>query len=344
MLARFTTGHRRRDLAVVISAIALLAASCSSSTSRTVQIPADGPPTTRSPDLGRTITDPTSQAEPTDTTVAVAQPDGATQGNVIHVLGSVRSTPIESEAWEADIPIVQDDLATIASVNCNLADDCDLDAIADWAAGRVDVLNLATSANVLSVDELLSFQGLLEERGVAVVGFGEVLQSAERPFIFVSGDLTVSVHALSMVAVPEVQAGEATAGIAGPPSFSAVLDAVATSRDAEQGTVVIVDWGGLEDRAPNPEQTLVVEQLIDAGANAVVGHGPDFLQRFDQIGEGVAAYALGNTVSASEDPLRRDTAVLRLEFARPGRSCLLPATATAQGPTLDDQDGLACAG
>ena len=83
-------------------------------------------------------------------------------------------------------------------------------------------------------------------------------------------------------------------------------------------------------------------QLIDAGANAIIGHGSDFLQRFDQVSTGVVAYGLGNAVPASAEPLRRDTSVLRLEFDRPGTSCLLPATATESGPSLDDEATLDC--
>lgn len=327
-----------------MAVFALLVTSCSSATpSRTVQSPGDSPATTRNPDLGRTITDPAT-GDVTNAAPSTDPLDTDADRNVVHVLGSVRSTPTDAQAWQVNIPIVESDLATIASVNCNLVDDCDIEAIADWAEGRVDVINLATSANVLSVDELAEFTDLLEARGVAVVGFGTDRNSAERPFVFVNGDLTISIHSVSLEAVPDVQATEDAAGIAGPQSFDAVVEAVMASRDAEQGVVVIVDSGRLEQRAPSPTQTSIVEQLIDAGANAVIGHGPDFLQRFDQIGGGVAAYGLGNSVSASADPLRRDTSILRLEFARPGRSCLLPATASGAGPALDDLSVLSCEG
>ena len=334
----------RRLIAAFLVLIGLLATACGSpSQSRNVGSPSESP-AEADLSVGRTAAAPASDGSLDTNADGNLDPTAATTNqNVVHVLGSVRSTPVETDVWQEEVPIVGSDLATVASVNCNLADDCDLNTIADWAEGRVDVINLATSASVLTADELLELTDILEARGVAVVGFGPDQSSAERPFTFVNQDLTVSIHALSVVAVPEVQATGETAGIAGPESLDAVLDAVAVSRDAEQGVVVLLDWGGLEERAPSTNETDIVERLIGAGANAVIGHGPDFLQRFDQVGGGVAAYSLGNAVSAVDEPVRRDTAVLRLEFARPGRSCLLPATATSQGPTLDDLGLLTCA-
>lgn len=327
---------------ILVVLIGLVASACSSTSSRTLQTPDDAAARSPDPTLGRTASDPQT-SEPAavpDDGDAIETPTAGAR-NVVHVLGSVRGTPAE-DAWETAIPVVDGDLATIASVNCNLGDNCDIEAIADWAEGRIDVVNLATSANVLSPESLLDLQLALEERGVAVVGFGSSRQGAERPFVFVAEDVSISVHAVSLSAVTDVEATDDGPGIAGPQSFDAVLQAVTDSSEAEQGVVVVVDWSGLDDRAPGAVETDAAEQLIDAGASAIIGHGSDFLQRFDQVGGGVVAYGLGNAVPASEEPLRRDTSVLRLEFDRPGTSCLLPATATEAGPSLDDQANLTC--
>ena len=344
-----SSGVRRpqslRLLAALVAILSLIAGACSDSSSRSLESPTGAESESLDPNLGRTASDgiPVDPPGAGDATEFedLADTSNRRTESVVHVIGSVRATPTD-EAWETTIPLVNDDLATIASVNCNLGDDCDIESIADWAAGRVDIVNLATAANVLSTESLTELQSALEDRGVASVGFGPNRQSAQRPFVFVSEDVSISVHAVSLTAIADVEATDDAPGIAGPQSFEATLDAIAASRDAEQGVVVVIDWGGLDDRAPSAVETDAAEQLIDAGANAIIGHGSDFLQRFDQVATGVVAYGLGNAVPASAEPLRRDTSVLRLEFDRPGTSCLLPATATEAGPSLDDEATLDC--
>lgn len=343
----------RRRLILIATVLSLVAAACGNEpTARNAQDPRNAPTTTRDLSIGRTATegdrddnadntaDETSESE--DTESGADELANVSNENVVQVLGSIRSSPVDADAWQDQIPTIEDDLATVASLSCNLGVDCDADTIATWAQDRVDVVNLATSANVLTPDQLALVQETLENVGVATVGFGSNLEAAQSPFVFANGDITVSIHAVSLVAVPEVTATDQTGGIAGPDSFEATLEAVANSREAEQGVVVVVDWGGLDQRAPDESQLDAAEQLIAAGADAVIGHGSDFLQRFDQVGSGIAIYGLGNAVSADEDPLRRDTSVLRLEFDRPGQSCLLPATASEQGPALDDLARQSC--
>lgn len=336
---------RRGGLVWIVAVLSLLGAACSTEPqARTVQTPSESPPTTRDLSIGRTAGegDTDESAQTLETNDGSDDPVEASNANVVQVLGSVRSSPVDAVDWQEQIPTIESDLATIASLSCDLGADCDAESIAAWAQGRVDVVNLATSANVLALDQLALVQETLENVDVAVVGFGANLEAAESPFVFANGDVAVSIHAVSLAAVPEVSANDQSGGIAGPDSFAAVLEAVANSREAEQGIVVMVDWGGLEQRAPDESQIDAVEQLIESGADAVIGHGSDFLQRFDQIGSGVAVYGLGNAVSTSAEPLRLDTSVFRLEFARPGRSCLLPATASPQGPALDEPANSTC--
>ncbi len=334
----------RRSLAVALAALlALLISACSSTDqSRAAQAPTDAPPAAEDPSVGRSIT------EPEDPTVIARGPvpapaDGSVviPENVVHVLGSIRSTPSAADGWESEIPVIEGDLATTASLSCDLGADCDPEAIAAWAQGRVDLINLATSANVLSAEDLEAMQDALADVNVATVGFGTG-EGAEQPFVFDNGDVAIAFHAVSLLALPEVSATEDQAGIAGPRSFNAILEQVEVSRDAGRGVVVLIDGEGLDARSPDVANLTAVEALVEAGANAIVGHGSDFLLRFDQVGNGIAAFGLGNAVTATQEPLRQDAAVLRLEFDRPGRSCLLPAQGTTAGPVLDDAQATNC--
>ena len=337
--------HRsRRSLTVAVAAVlALLISACSSADqSRTVQTPADPISPSEDASIARSVAEPEDSSVTGEERLAAPQASSVVTGeNVVHVLGSIRATPEIVTGWEADIPVVQDDLATAASLSCDLGDSCDPEAIAAWAENRVDLINLATSANVLPVEDLSAMRDALAEVNVATVGFG-VSSIAEQPFVFDNGDIAIAFHSLSLLAVPEVSATDDRAGIAGPASFNAVLESVGTSREQGRGVVVMIDWEGLDARAPDASNISAVEALVEAGADAVVGHGSDFLLRFDQVGNGIAAYGLGNALTTTQDPQRRDGSVLRLEFDRPGRSCLLPARGTEEGPALDDPTAADC--
>ena len=324
---------------------ALIAAGCSGETpSRAIGTPGEASAPTFDPDLGRSAGTPEEAESETAATIGdePVQVDSST--DVVHILGSIRAEPELNADWANEIPIVQNDLATIASLSCDQGAACDPVTIASWAEERVEIVNLATSANVLSSEELVETESTLEEAGVAIVGYGQNTEAALSPIIFDNGDIAVAIHAISLAAVPEVTASDNAAGIVGPELFDSVHNSIAASRASELGVVVIVDWGNLDARAPTEDELSEVELLIDAGADAVVGHGSDFLQRFDQIGSGIVSFGLGNAVTTNEDPLRRDASVLRLEFDRPGRSCQLQTTATTGGPQLDDQTVLDCGG
>ena len=94
-----------------------------------------------------------------------------------------------------------------------------------------------------------------------------------------------------------------------------------------------------EDRPAVDRQAI----LDTGGADAIVGHGSDFLQRFEKIDETAIAFNLGNALTANDEPLRRDSAVLRIQLEEAGDfTCLLPAEGSEFGIVLDDPAGAGC--
>jgi poly-gamma-glutamate capsule biosynthesis protein CapA/YwtB (metallophosphatase superfamily) len=87
--------------------------------------------------------------------------------------------------------------------------------------------------------------------------------------------------------------------------------------------IVVLHWG--VQYADNPDQWQVnaAHAFIDAGADAVIGHHPHILQRFERYKDGLIAYSLGNFLFNNALPGQRNTAVLRLGFANhAGKRCL----------------------
>ena len=301
------------------------------------------------PTTGRLLV-PSKPADPTDTDAVAAgrqagEPEvgraagtpGSTEiAPVLHILGSVQNVLDAEAVFSPNADVVNSDLATIASLGC-AASTCPPTEIGEWASGQLQIMNVATLRAAIEGPESLEAQvDALEAAGVATLGFGGDLATSVEPVLVGSAEAMVAIHAISLAPDTQSLATETTAGVAGPAAIDLLRESVIRNRNDGRGVVVLVDWGNLEGRAPNAQQLDDVDRIINAGADAIVGHGSDFLQRFDLVGQTAVAFSLGNSSTNSPDPLRSDTALLRLEFDTPGRSCLLPATAGPNGPSLDD--------
>lgn len=65
-------------------------------------------------------------------------------------------------------------------------------------------------------------------------------------------------------------------------------------REHTDAIIVSLHWGIESVFYPSPEQIRVARALIDAGASAVIGHGPRVVQGVERYKHGVIAYSLGN--------------------------------------------------
>ena len=346
-----------RRLRVAGIGLGLFAVSCSSATEV-----AEPPTTTETPrqvapdeTTSTTSSAPTPTTTTTTTTVAPPAPPV-----IIDALGSIRTLPGSTapsgvadtsdesdEATDDAVTNVSATNVTVTTLGCTISTDCAPEDLADWAAGEVDVVNLATSAAAVDgVDVLDEHSAALGANGVSSIGYGETLNAALEPMIVRGSDRPVAIYSISLATDldSEVIATNTTPGIAaGPVAFDFLVERVADSRAAGQSTVIMVDWGQIEDRAPSEEEVEQIQPFIRVGADAIVGHGSDFLQRFEKIDETAIAFNLGNALTANDEPLRRDSAVLRIQLEEAGDfTCLLPAEGSEFGIVLDDPAGAGC--
>ncbi len=143
----------------------------------------------------------------------------------------------------------------------------------------------------------------LDLAGIRHIGAGNNSTEAHTPHILTKGHQTVA--AFGYYAGGEAPgAGKNTAGVA-------VRDIRLASRDIkvarEEGAtyiVVILHWGTEKADTPSAAQRWFAHSLIDAGADAVIGHHPHVLQGIERYKSGVIVYSLGNLVFGG---LRRST-------------------------------------
>jgi poly-gamma-glutamate capsule biosynthesis protein CapA/YwtB (metallophosphatase superfamily) len=84
--------------------------------------------------------------------------------------------------------------------------------------------------------------------------------------------------------------------------------------------LVSLHWGHTGSLLPAAAQRRLGARLIDAGATAVLGHGPHTLQGVERRGRGIIAYSLGNLAFACRCTEVADAYVVRFVVDAHGRA------------------------
>ena len=186
------------------------------------------------------------------------------------------------------------------------------------ADGGVRVANLANNhANDYGSDALVDTVNLLEAAGVATIGAGRNADEAYQYRILTTESrVRVAFVGASMIVPSGFVASAATPGIASahPPARARVLDSVRSAAAEADVVVVAVHWGIERDTCPSTDQRLFAQQLLDAGADAVIGHHPHVLQPVEFSGGKLVAYSLGNFIWHVRSGVLGETGVLQIDF------------------------------
>jgi poly-gamma-glutamate synthesis protein (capsule biosynthesis protein) len=197
---------------------------------------------------------------------------------------------------------------------------------AKWLAGRVDVVSLA---NNHALDQgkrgLAETVSLLRARGIqaATASTDAVLERQGRKVRLLAREL------------PEPWSPEDEASLE-----SRVREA------REAGPVLVsLHWGQTGALLPTEDQRRLAAKLIDAGATAVLGHGPHTPQGIERHGRGVIAYSLGNLAFACGCTDEQDAYVLRFRIDEAGAAVDVEAVPIQAGlreaPRRADDPGVA---
>ena len=186
------------------------------------------------------------------------------------------------------------------------------------AAGGVSVANLANNhANDYGTNALTDTIDLLEEAGVTTVGAGRGVDEAyQYRLLPAANGVRVAFVGASMIVPSGFAAGTTTPGIASAhsPARARVLDTVRAAAAEADAVIVAVHWGIERDTCPSNEQRLLARQLLEAGADAVIGHHPHVLQPVELVGRKLVAYSLGNFIWHVRSGILGETGVLQIDF------------------------------
>lgn len=226
-------------------------------------------------------------------------------------------------------------------------------AFAALAAAGVDVASMANN-HALDLGRARLPSTLRAARAaaaadppLAVVGIGRDVDEAFRP---ARSDVRGTVVATIAASVADQDpTADRTGHWAAAEGRSGVADALDPARlltevrraDARADVVVAyLHWGVQGERCPSSDQRTLATQLVDAGADIVVGSHAHRLQGDGRLGRGYVAYGLGNFAWYSPGP----TGVLTLTVQPPPEpSGRAPVVRSEWWPAAIGADGLAAA-
>jgi poly-gamma-glutamate synthesis protein (capsule biosynthesis protein) len=146
--------------------------------------------------------------------------------------------------------------------------------------------------------------------GLGTVGAGQNVDQAFQPWRRTVRGVRVAVLAVSQVddLAQQWAAGPETPGLAMAFQRDRLLAAVRAARADSDLVVVFAHWGVEGDRCPEPRQRDLARDLVDAGADVIVGAHAHVLQGAGRLGGAYVAYGLGNLLWYSSGIHQPDSA------------------------------------
>lgn len=164
----------------------------------------------------------------------------------------------------------------------------------------------------------------LDKAGIGYVGAGENLAAARRPLIYDIRGTKVALLGYSLTLPQEFWAGEKRAGTA-PLLEKLVKEDITLARKQASIVLVTAHWGEEGTTRLREYQPRLARIMIDAGADAVIGHHPHILQGVETYKRGIIFYSLGNFAFAHKSKIADRTLLVRLRFEGNKRTAeLLP--------------------
>jgi poly-gamma-glutamate capsule biosynthesis protein CapA/YwtB (metallophosphatase superfamily) len=172
-------------------------------------------------------------------------------------------------------------------------------AITALSSAGIDVV---TQANDHGMD--CGPEGLSQNLAIAasskypIIGIGATAAQAFAPYrTTISGQRIAIISATQVIAANLVSTWEATGsqpGVASALNPTQLVKAVQTARKTSDTVVVYLHWGTETEACPNPQQLPLAQELVNAGADIVVGTGAHVLLGGGYLGDAYVDYGLGN--------------------------------------------------
>ncbi len=142
-------------------------------------------------------------------------------------------------------------------------------------------------------DELTLTRSLLRKQGLSFFGAGENIAEARQPAVLVRKGVRFGFLGYGVAHARAVYANKNRAGIA-PIIMDDIHKDILALRGRADVLVVSLHWGIEYEKTPTGKQRAEAHQIIDWGADVVIGHHPHVMQGIEIYKNKVIAYSLGN--------------------------------------------------
>lgn len=194
---------------------------------------------------------------------------------------------------------------------------------------EIDLVTLANNhALDYGTEALLDTCSTLEAAGIPYVGAGKDLEQAKAMHTEeVKGRTIGFIGATRVIPVADWAASSSRPGMFSAYDPSVLLEEIRKGKEICDYLVVYIHWG--IERADTPEsyQRQMGKQMIDAGADLVIGSHPHVLQGIEYYQGKPIVYSLGNYVFGSSIPR---TVLLKVQWdGEESRLSVIPASSSA---------------
>ena len=144
-------------------------------------------------------------------------------------------------------------------------------------------------------DELIFTRSLLQKQGLSPFGAGKDSNEARQPTLLTRNGVRFGFLGYGVAHSRAVYAQGSRAGIA-PIIMDDIRKDILALRSQVDVLIVSLHWGIEYDKTPSRKQREEAHQIIDWGADLILGHHPHVMQGIEIYKNKVIAYSLGNFI------------------------------------------------
>jgi poly-gamma-glutamate synthesis protein (capsule biosynthesis protein) len=187
------------------------------------------------------------------------------------------------------------------------------DVLPGLVSSGIDAVSLANNHSLdFGRDAFLETLRHLRENGIPYCGAGRNIDEAYKPALLEAKGRSVAlIGASRVIPFPDWWAKENRPGLAQAYQPVRLLDEVEHARSDADIVVVFLHWGVELAIMPEKYERELAHDLIDSGADLVIGSHPHILQGFEYYKGKLIAYSLGNFVFTNRD---KNTVILQTVF------------------------------
>ncbi len=206
----------------------------------------------------------------------------------------------------------------------------------------VDIVGLANNhAYDYGQQALLDTFGALNNVGVSYVGAGNNIEEASHPVYYItSNGMKIAIICATQIERtdhPDTKgATEDSPGVFRCLNDSLLLEKIREARDKNAYVIVFIHWGTESTTEIDYLQRDQSKEIVDAGANLIIGAHPHVLQKIDYVGGVPVVYSMGNYIFNSKT---LDTCMIITTLHKDGSFNLQYVPAIQSGCTVYEATG-----